>query len=421
MKCLLLFLLILPFNLSALDLSSDVPVLYEGRVRPFGAAEKNGALFLPGIHSGEWLPLESLERSGANPTLYPDSLFTAIRESYLVQDWPVLSSRLKEGYATIEGKVFVQAAGKRLLYPSGTQLKVELWLYTYPFLIVLVCGYAAATLFLVFLRRVGNWIFFGIFLFHTLLLAARIYVLKRPPVSNMAETLLYVPWVAAAVSLLWERLTKKAYVLWAGAIGAGALLFLFWLSRLDERMENLQPVLDSNYWLGTHVLLVVGSYGLFLLTSILAHIYLIASVFLRRTYAALPRMILQTLYIGTGMLVMGTLLGGVWAAESWGRFWDWDPKESWAFVSSCAYLIVIHSYLFRLIGDFGLALGAALGFFAISFTWYGVNYILGTGLHSYGFGSGGEGYYYLFLLADLLLLASLFFAKRRAPTAQEHS
>jgi hypothetical protein len=107
-------------------------------------------------------------------------------------------------------------------------------------------------------------------------------------------------------------------------------------------------------------------------------------------------------------------LGGVWAAESWGRFWDWDPKESWAFISICLYLIWVHAYRFHRIASFGLAIGAVTGLLAISFTWYGVNYILGTGLHSYGFGSGGELYYYLFVGAESALLIFVAFAQKKA-------
>ena len=123
------------------------------------------------------------------------------------------------------------------------------------------------------------------------------------------------------------------------------------------------------------------------------------------TLKQLSSMILQTLYIGTAMLIAGTILGGLWAAESWGRFWDWDPKESWAFISSAFYLIWIHAYRFHKISSFGLAFGSVSGLLAISFTWYGVNYILGTGLHSYGFGSGGEHLYYAFLGTESLFLS----------------
>jgi ABC-type transport system involved in cytochrome c biogenesis permease subunit len=117
--------------------------------------------------------------------------------------------------------------------------------------------------------------------------------------------------------------------------------------------------------------------------------------------------------LGIALLIPGTILGGVWAAESWGRFWDWDPKESWAFISSCAYLIIIHSYTFGHIRGFGLAVGSIVGLLFISFTWYGVNYVLGTGLHSYGFGTGGEFWYYGFILAEALFLIWKCFSGNR--------
>jgi hypothetical protein len=146
--------------------------------------------------------------------------------------------------------------------------------------------------------------------------------------------------------------------------------------------------------------MVVGSYGVFILAGVLAHIELIRK---QDKIPASP--LLPLLYLGTIALIGGTILGGIWAAQSWGRFWDWDPKESWAFVSSCIYLLLIHAYRFGKISTFGLAVGSILGLIAISFTWYGVNYILGTGLHSYGFGSGGEYWYYGYIGAEMLFLA----------------
>ena len=114
--------------------------------------------------------------------------------------------------------------------------------------------------------------------------------------------------------------------------------------------------------------------------------------------------LLQSLYVGIALLIPGTILGGIWAAQSWGRFWDWDPKESWAFISSCVYLLIIHAYRFKRISGIGLAIGSIGGLLAISFTWYGVNYILGTGLHSYGFGSGGEWIYYSYVGLELAFI-----------------
>jgi len=114
----------------------------------------------------------------------------------------------------------------------------------------------------------------------------------------------------------------------------------------------------------------------------------------------------------TPLKVYGNEVGGVWAAESWGRFWDWDPKESWAFISAVIYVTVIHAYRTRKIGMKGLAIGSIIGFNAITFTWYGVNYILGTGLHSYGFGSGGQNYYYLFLITEFIIISWALLADR---------
>ena len=177
-------------------------------------------------------------------------------------------------------------------------------------------------------------------------------------------------------------------------------------------LENVQPVLASNYWLTIHVLLVVGSYGIFLLSSLMGHLYL-ARIYLYNKESSLnillSKLILQSMYLGVFLLIAGTFLGGVWAAQSWGRFWDWDPKESWAFISACVYLLGIHTYRFGYFKSFGLAIGAILGFLAISFTWYGVNYILGTGLHSYGFGSGGVYWYLLFLILEAIFLSYAFF------------
>ncbi|MCE5315864.1 MAG: cytochrome c biogenesis protein CcsA [Parachlamydia sp.] len=335
-----------------------------------------------------------------------------------------LSSILLEAYNSLSGMPYREAYQKKLHYPTHLQLEAERLYYQLPLVEVCVALYgAAACMALLSLfrpSRMGSRIssyslqlLIGIaFLLHTILLALRCYILMRPPVSNMFETVLYVPWVAVLAALF---LRLKTW-LFAAALTSCALLALLKVTQVNSSMENVQAVLDSQYWLIIHVLMVVGSYGLFFLCGVLGHCYLFAYLYRRReteSMAALAGHILQTMYLGVFLLIPGTILGGVWAAESWGRFWDWDPKESWAFISSCVYLLWIHAYRFRYIGNFGLAIGSIAGLQAIGFTWYGVNYILGTGLHSYGFGSGGEHYYYLFSALEgmLLIAASLFYRK----------
>ena len=250
------------------------------------------------------------------------------------------------------------------------------------------------------------------FLCHTIILALRGYILQRPPVSNMFETMIYVPWIAVFFSLCLWFWKKSRFTLIAASLSALILLVLMKLTTVNSNLENVQAVLDSQYWLTIHVLMIVASYGAFILAGLMGHFYLFLVLRDGNEGSSLKLCaftLLQSLYIGVALLIPGTLLGGVWAAESWGRFWDWDPKESWAFISSCIYLVAIHAYRYRFIGNFGLALCSIAGLISVSFTWYGVNYILGTGLHSYGFGSGGEIYYYLYLVSEFTVIGLAIF------------
>ncbi len=391
--------------------------------------------------SGEWFPLKALLtqvyhapsnslKPIGNFTLFSDSDFENIRHAYL--EWhqamhsttlntqknlhDYLTYALQQAYQPLAGQIHQKAHGKSLYYPTLTQLKIESLYVSYPWIPLLIALYTiGAGLFLLsshFSWIWGNRLAFGIMLLailcHTGLLAMRCYILNRPPVSNMFETVIYVPWIAACMSLLIPSFRRYPPVLLAACLTSIGLLVVLEVTDLNQSLDQVQAVLDSQFWLTIHVLLVVGSYGVFILGAILGHFYLGSFLFHRRETPqmnTLVHLILQTLYVGTFLLITGTILGGIWAAESWGRFWDWDPKEAWAFISSCFYLIWIHAYRFHRIGSFGLAFGSVAGLLAISFTWYGVNYILGTGLHSYGFGSGGENYYYAFLLAEVLFLS----------------
>lgn len=377
-----------------------------------------GQLFkaLPGRYaSGEWFPLHALATQVYNPaegslqpvgnfTAYSNELFAKIQETYLKGNLEELSALLNEGFATLSGAPYQQGASSTLYYPTQTRLKAEKFYYSYPFIQMIIFGYLLATFVLLIpgnkIQKSGL-LFFGLALtLHTFIFSLRWYILQRPPVSNMYETVIYVPWLAALLSVPLAKKFKSTFPILASSILAAVLLTVLELTHLNDHLENVQAVLDSHFWLMIHVLMVVGSYGVLILAGILGHFFL-ANI---GKPSLIGPIILQCMYIGVALLIPGTILGGVWAAESWGRFWDWDPKESWAFISSCIYLLFIHAYRFNYIHFKGLARGSIIGLIAISFTWYGVNYILGTGLHSYGFGSGGEGYYYLFLAFEIIFL-----------------
>jgi ABC-type transport system involved in cytochrome c biogenesis permease subunit len=407
--------------------------------------QKAGILFksLPGrFKNGEWFSLKALSievyhsssnflKPVGNFTLFSDKDFDSVRQAYLALEKAIhndsphymlqeiqrrIGLALKQAYAPLEGTIFQEAHGKRLTYPTAAQLRLETLYVSYPWIPLLILLYGLGACFsilsyrlaLPFANRMAIACTGFAILFHTGLLAIRCFILDRPPVSNMFETVIYVPWVAACVSLIFTIFRRQSLALLAACLSAIILLLILEITGLNQSLDHVQAVLDSQFWLMIHVLLVVGSYGIFLLGAMIGHFYLGLLIMHRKVtpaMAMLTQIIFQTMLGGTALLVTGTILGGVWAAESWGRFWDWDPKESWAFISSCIYLIWIHAYRFHRMTSFGLAIGSICGFLAISFTWYGVNYILGTGLHSYGFGSGGEHYYFAFLFVECLFMA----------------
>jgi ABC-type transport system involved in cytochrome c biogenesis permease subunit len=422
----------------------------QGALHAEATVEQQGSLLklLPSrYHEGLWYSLNTLkaksfdeekkqERLTPNFTLYSDNLFKQIQTEYELLETALkkedraqvfihtdrLVQFLNEGYASIAGKPYKEAYGKTIDYPTVMQIQIERDYYHYPLTELAILFYAIALILFVLsykkpkLIKLALACAFVAFGCQTILLVMRCFILQRPPVSNMFETVIYVPWIAMLLGFILHYFLKNHLVLVASSVGALCLLILLKLTNLNSSLDNVQAVLDSQYWLIVHVLMVVGSYGVFLLGGVLGHFYLISSMIHGKEtpqMAQNAKLILQCLYMGVAMLIPGTILGGVWAAESWGRFWDWDPKESWAFISSCIYLIWIHAYTFGYIRHFGLSVGAIIGLLTISFTWYGVNYILGTGLHSYGFGSGGDYFYYLFILAELVFLGAAYRIKSK--------
>ncbi len=194
--------------------------------------------------------------------------------------------------------------------------------------------------------------------------------------------------------------------------------FIAWFFPIPgKQFSPLQPVLRDNFWLTIHVLTIVSSYAAGALAWGLGCLSLGYYLFGRYRDArtgrkaplatvALAGFIYKAMQVAVLLLAAGTILGGLWADVSWGRFWGWDPKEVWALVSLLAYLIILHGRYIGWIGDFGLAAGSVLGAAVIGMSWYGVNFLLGAGLHSYGFGQGGQTEFFSFLVLNLLLLGA---------------
>lgn len=229
------------------------------------------------------------------------------------------------------------------------------------------------------------------FLFHTLGLILRWYVAGHAPWSNGYESMVYIAWATMLAGLVFAK--REPLPLAATSVLAGLTLMVAHLSWMDPQITNLVPVLKS-YWLMIHVSMITASYGFLGLGAILAFLTLLLYVFktkknARRVELSIKELSMineQTLIIGLTMLTIGNFLGAVWANESWGRYWGWDPKETWALVTILIYSAVVH---FRLIPKMRSLwiynLAALLAFSSVIMTYFGVNYYL-SGLHSYAQG-----------------------------------
>ena len=222
-------------------------------------------------------------------------------------------------------------------------------------------------------------------------LTARVALTGMAPVTNLYETLIFVSLIASGLSLVLLRTNGNRLFAVAGGIAAGLCALVGELMPPDfgAHLSQLQPVLRTRFWLWVHVLTIVASYGAFLLAWVMGNIVLFTAVHRQRRVTNVESTaIYRVLQVGVVLVAAGTLLGGMWADQAWGRFWGWDPKEVWALVILLSYLVPLHLRYAGVVGPTALAGWAVYGFLSVIMSWYGVNFLLGVGLHAYATGSG---------------------------------
>ena len=258
------------------------------------------------------------------------------------------------------------------------------------------------------------------FLLHTYGFGLRVYIAGRPPVTNMYETVVWVSWGGILFGMIIEAIYKQRFILMCGGIGAVFCLILTSLapSILDPSISPLQPVLVSNFWLLIHVLTITISYAAFLLAFVLGDIGLFYAIRDELKYKEKLKNIANAIYraeqIGVVLIAAGIILGGIWADYSWGRFWGWDPKETWALIALLGYLALLHGRMAGWLGNWGMIAGAIAAFSLVIMAWYGVNFVLGAGLHSYGFGGGGLQYVASFVVAHFIYIIYALIVRNRS-------
>ena len=239
--------------------------------------------------------------------------------------------------------------------------------------------------------KVSLYILIVLFVAHTFGLGLRWYISGHAPWSNGYESMIYIGWASVLAGFIFSK--KSPITMASTGILTGLILFVAHLNWMNPQVTNLVPVLNS-YWLSIHVATITASYGFLALGALLGFITLILYIVKKgKNEKVISYSILElnainemSLMIGLALLTVGNFLGGVWANESWGRYWGWDPKETWALVTILVYAVVVHvRFIKKIYNEFNYAVISLLAFTSVLMTYFGVNYYL-AGLHSYAKG-----------------------------------
>lgn len=366
------------------------------------------------IYKGEFLKLFPLKNGTRDWGLPDAALAKALNKDdslYLKSILPVMEDAVRAGNLSTTRQIAQSISGYQKRYsqydlPSDSKTNAELMYYKMGIFEKLFPFYATVGLVMLIslitmvirgkkgsslIIRILGWLLLAGFMFHTSGLALRWYIAGHSPMSNGYESMIFISWVTLLAGFIFSR--KSAFALSSTAVLASMTLMVAHLSFMDPEITNLVPVLKS-YWLTLHVSVITGSYGFLGLGAVLGLITMILLLFsnegnrdrISATIDELTVINYKTIVFGLYFLTIGTFLGAVWANESWGRYWGWDPKETWSLITIIIYSIVIHSRNIPGMKDiFTFNLLSLFGFSGVLMTYFGVNYYL-SGMHSYAAG-----------------------------------
>lgn len=358
--------------------------------------------------TGDWhAPWELLNKGEGSPqTAQLLSLWRDLGAAYAAKD--------EAGWHAASSAILKSSASKSL----QTRLKLEVMQNTFPpfkiSLLFYAAAFIAALLFFVSANRMSYMTSVTTLAIGAAVqgvgLGLRVFLLARPPVGTLYESLLFVSLITVLISFLIERYIKNGTGVLIGSLSGlflGLLSFSF--AGEGDTMQMLTAVLNTNFWLATHVLCITMGYGWCILAAVFAHLYLAAAPLkIEKFKTQQAHFMLHSLtIIALLFTAIGTILGGIWADQSWGRFWGWDPKENGALLIVLWIVWLLHGKLGRQLSETAFLAGLAFLNVIVGISWIGVN-LLGVGLHSYGF---ADGLFYglaLFILAEILLIGFLW-------------
>jgi len=365
--------------------------------------------FPPNDDPLQWRKMgESLLNFLADGKLHPAvNAWAGMATAYAAND-PGAFNRVLDNYSAELQRDLPRRAFKARIESTFNQLQP---FYSAMVIYVLIFVLACAS-WLVWPETLGRYAFALLvftFVIHSAGLITRMYLEGRPPVTNLYSSAVFIGWGSVLLGIFLERFFRNGIGSAAASIiGFITLLIAHHLSMDGDTMEMMRAVLDTNGWLATHVVCVTLGYASTFLAGFLALTYIIRGVFTpsldRRTAGSLSRMVYGIVCFATLFSFVGTILGGIWADQSWGRFWGWDPKENGALLIVLWNAIILHARWGGLVRQRGLMVMAVFGNIVTSWSWFGVN-MLGIGLHSYGFMESAFPWLIIFCASQLGFMA----------------
>jgi ABC-type transport system involved in cytochrome c biogenesis permease subunit len=372
------------YDAKVLELASHIE-LYAGLATKSGES----LLVIPPMKPGEdWTSFAQAAQkadNGAAPAAYEP--FVKVLRDYASRDVSAFNSDLAEYRKLLEGELPSETSRADFeTYFNHCALFYQCAVL-YVFMFLLAC--ASWIVWPQSLSRAAFWMGVVVVLVHSLALLARMFLQGRPPVTNLYSSAVFVGWVCVVLGLALEWIFPYGIASAAAALlGFGTAVFAHHLAGSGDTLEMMQAVLDTNFWLSTHVTAVTMGYGATLLAGVLGAIYIVRGLLGTNTtpviMKSLSTMIYGILCFATLFSFVGTVLGGIWADQSWGRFWGWDPKENGALIIVIWNALGLHARWGGIVKQRGLAVLAVVGLMVTGWSWIGTNQ-LGVGLHAYGF------------------------------------
>ncbi len=375
----------------------------------------------------DWTPMTEVYTtpSGSGPDAWkklPDSLLESVEKKQALHPATLAYARLGDAYRAQDITAFNSALTDYRTWLAAQRPELLKKATSETFFNAIAPFYLCMVLYVVaFVCAIVSWLWngstfrsaaFRVLLIglslHTLGLITRMLLEGRPPVTNLYSSAIFIGWGAILLSTVLELFHRNAIgTAVAAVVGFATLLIAHHLSLSGDTLEMMRAVLDTNFWLATHVVVITLGYSATFLAGTIAIVYL-----LRRAFGSIPKstatslrgMVYGVICFATLASFVGTVLGGIWADQSWGRFWGWDPKENGALLIVIWNAIILHARWGGMVRERGMMVMAVFGNIVTSWSWFGTN-MLGIGLHSYGFTDAAFLWLSAFMISQVLVMA----------------